>query len=205
MLTLLIFIIAASWQQYLQKVSRYISRYCSFLSKFNYLLRDRQLCYLFNMSRAMGKLNQHFWKLCWHSHKLLRKILPRGLFSSTRFYLFLNQGRWKLSQGPRRGQEGRAGPAAPGVHQRVEEAEGQGGGGAQEAEGQAGQEEGDQGRAGEETCPTEEGRRGKIEERGEWEESTGGRGEEEKDGRGWEEEAGDDEGTEGEDGSIWKW
>merc|ERR1712223_2198468 len=80
---------------------------------------------------------------------------------------YLQKGRWKLSRGPRRGQEGRAGPAAPGVHQRVEEAEGQGGRGAQEAEGQAGQEEGDQGRAGEETCPTEEGRRGKIEERGE--------------------------------------
>jgi len=48
----------------------------------------------------------------------------------------------------------------------VEEAEGQGGGGAQEAEGQTGQEEGDQGRAGEETRPAEEGRGGKIEERG---------------------------------------
>ena len=49
----------------------------------------------------------------------------------------------------------------------MEETEAEGGGGAQEAEGQTGQEEGDQGRAGEETCPAEEGRRGKIEERGE--------------------------------------
>ena len=48
----------------------------------------------------------------------------------------------------------------------MEEDQGEGGGGAPEAEGEAGQEEGDQGRAGEETRPAEVGRRGKIEERG---------------------------------------
>ena len=47
----------------------------------------------------------------------------------------------------------------------MEEAEGQGGGGAEEAEGEAGQEEGDQGRAGEEVGPAEKGRGGENEER----------------------------------------
>jgi len=46
----------------------------------------------------------------------------------------------------------------------MEETKGQRGGGAQEAEGEAGQEEGDQGRAGEETCTTEERGRGAVKE-----------------------------------------
>lgn len=55
-----------------------------------------------------------------------------------------NKGRHELPPRPPGGEEGRAGRAVEGVHQRVEEAEGQGGGGAQEAQGEAGQEEGDQ-------------------------------------------------------------
>ena len=48
----------------------------------------------------------------------------------------------------------------------MEEAEAKGGGGAQEAEGQTGQEERNQVRTGEETRPTKERRGGAAEERG---------------------------------------
>merc|ERR1711879_487860 len=56
---------------------------------------------------------------------------------------YLQKRRWKLPESAPGGEEGRAGRAAEGVHQRVEEAARQGGGGAEEAEGKAGQEEGD--------------------------------------------------------------
>ena len=59
-----------------------------------------------------------------------------------------DQGRWELPEGSAGGQEGGAGRAAEGVHQRVAQAARQGGGGAQAAQGEAGQEEGDQSRAG---------------------------------------------------------
>ena len=48
------------------------------------------------------------------------------------------QRRWKLPESAPGGEEGRAGRAAEGVHQRVEEAARQGGGGAEAAEGKAG-------------------------------------------------------------------
>ena len=48
------------------------------------------------------------------------------------------QRRWKLLESAPGGEEGRAGRAAEGVHQRVEEAARQGGGGAEAAEGKAG-------------------------------------------------------------------
>ena len=47
----------------------------------------------------------------------------------------------------------------------MEEAETKGGGGAEEAEGQTGKEEGNTRRAGEETRPTKERRGGAVEER----------------------------------------
>ena len=80
----------------------------------------------------------------------------------------------------------------------MEEAACQGGGGAEEAEGEAGQAEGDPRRAGEETRPTEERGRGAVKERGGREEGKGGGGEEEEAGGGREEEAGHDAGPEGE-------
>merc|ERR1711892_1510052 len=46
-----------------------------------------------------------------------------------------------------------------GIHCRMEKDQGDGGGGAQEAEGEAGKEEGNQSRAGEEAQPSKEGRR----------------------------------------------
>ena len=48
----------------------------------------------------------------------------------------------------------------------MEKAEVKGGGGAPETEGEAIQEEGDQGRAGEEACPAEEGGGGALQARG---------------------------------------
>merc|ERR1711892_592463 len=45
-----------------------------------------------------------------------------------------------------------------GIHCRMEKDQGEGGGGAQEAEGEAGKEEGNQSRAGEEAQPSKEGR-----------------------------------------------
>ena len=64
----------------------------------------------------------------------------------------IDQGRWELPEGQTGGQEGRAGRAAEGVHQRMEEAALQGRGGAEAPQGEAGKEEGDQSRAG--TCLT---------------------------------------------------
>ena len=55
----------------------------------------------------------------------------------------------------------------------MEETTSQGGGGAKEVKGKAGQEEGDQSRTGEEVGSTEEGRRRKIEEGRSREESKG--------------------------------
>jgi hypothetical protein len=55
-----------------------------------------------------------------------------------------SQGRLQLPEGSSGGQEGRAWWAAEGVHQRMAQAEGQGGRGAQEAKGQTSQEEGNQ-------------------------------------------------------------
>merc|ERR1712154_509897 len=69
--------------------------------------------------------------------------------------------------------------SAEGVYLRMEKTKGKGGGTA-EVEGEAGQEEGDQGRAGEETQPAEEGGGGEAEKRGGREEGQGGWGEEEE-------------------------
>ena len=71
---------------------------------------------------------------------------PKSIFwdDSEVYICCVLKGRWKLPQGPPGSQEGRVGRAAQGVHQRMEETEGQGGGRAQEAEGEAGQEEGNQ-------------------------------------------------------------
>merc|ERR1719278_706782 len=75
----------------------------------------------------------------------------------------------KHSHGRRRGKAERAAECHPqGIHLRMEGDQGEGGGGAEEAEGEAGQEEGDQSRAGEEAQPAEEGRGGKIEYINEW-------------------------------------
>ena len=49
-----------------------------------------------------------------------------------------HQGRWELPQGPAGGQEGGAGRAAEGVHQRMAQTASQGGRGAEAAEGEAG-------------------------------------------------------------------
>merc|ERR1711936_1254131 len=64
--------------------------------------------------------------------------------------------------------------SAEGVYLRMEKTKGEGGGGTAEVEGEAGQEEGDQGRAGEETQPAEEGGGGEAEKRGGREEGQGG-------------------------------
>ena len=60
----------------------------------------------------------------------------------------MNQGRWELPEGEAGGEEGGAGRAAEGVHQRVAQAALQGRGGAEAPQGEAGKEEGDQSRAG---------------------------------------------------------
>merc|ERR1711892_351197 len=52
-----------------------------------------------------------------------------------------------------------------GIHCRMEKDQGEGGGGAQEAEGEAGKEEGNQSRAGEEAQPSKEGRGGETQTR----------------------------------------
>ena len=80
----------------------------------------------------------------------------------------------------------------------MEKAEVKGGGGAPETEGEAIQEEGDQGRAGEEACPAEEGRGGALQARRGREEGLGGRDEEEEAGAGGAQAPGHDAGPEGE-------
>ena len=80
----------------------------------------------------------------------------------------------------------------------MEEAEIQGGGGAPETEREAVKEEGDPGRAGEETRAAEEGRGGALQARGGREESHGGGVEEEEAGAGRVEASGYDAGPEGE-------
>ena len=88
----------------------------------------------------------------------------------------------------------------------MEKAEIQGGRGAPEAEGEAVQEEGDQGRAGEEACPAEEGRGGALQARGGREEGLGGGDEEEEAGAGRAQASGDDAGPEGEaERWWWRW
>ena len=74
---------------------------------------------------------------------------------------------WRRSDGGRSGgKKRRVELPAEGVHFRMEEDQGEGGGGAAETEGEAGQAEGDQGRAGEEAEPAEEGGGGEAEEGG---------------------------------------
>merc|ERR1711892_927128 len=60
-----------------------------------------------------------------------------------------------------------------GIHCRMEKDQGEGGGGAQEAEGEAGKEEGNQSRAGEEAQPSKEGRGGETQTRRERKEGQG--------------------------------
>ena len=88
----------------------------------------------------------------------------------------------------------------------MEEAKVKGGGGAAPAEGEAGQEEGDQSRAGEEAGPAEEGGGGEVQEGGGGQEGQGGWGEKEEAGGGWEEEADDDAGSERQTSwRRWRW
>merc|ERR1712083_675288 len=89
------------------------------------------------------------------------------------------------------GQEGRDERAAAGIHLPVAGGAHQGGGRAQEAEGQAGRQEGDPRRAGEEAGRPEESRGGEDQEGGAGQEGGRGAGEEEADGGGREEKAGD--------------
>ena len=108
------------------------------------------------------------------------------------------QGRWQLPEGETRSQEGRAGRAAEGVHQRVAEAEKQGGGGAAAAQGEADQEEGDPGRAGEEAGAAEAGGGDTARPGGGRQEGARGRGEAQAAGGGRDQAAADDAGPEGE-------
>ena len=86
----------------------------------------------------------------------------------------------------------------------MEKAKVQGGGGAPEAEGEAVQEEGDQGRAGEEACPAKEGGGGALQARGGREEGLGGGDEEKEAGAGRAQASGHDAGPEGEAERWWR-
>ena len=72
------------------------------------------------------------------------------------------------------------GRTAERLHQRMEEAEGKGGGGTKETKGATSEAEGDKSRTGEKVSSAEERRGGQIEKRTSWEEGPGGRREEEK-------------------------
>merc|ERR1712212_285543 len=87
-------------------------------------------------------------------------------------------------------QQGRTERAPPRIHQRMEETEVEGRGGAEAAEGETDEEEGDQGRAREKVEPGEEVGRGEVEEDRGREASRAGGAEEESDGRGREEKTG---------------
>ena len=114
----------------------------------------------------------HFihWKLI--NHFLDGSLSDLPCQSEYRIIKFLSnhfsfhQRRWQLPKGKTGSEEGRAWRAAERIYQRVEETKVEGGGGAASPEGEAGQEEGDQGGAGEKTGSTEEGGGGEIQERG---------------------------------------